>query len=68
MDIAARIAKQSPLALKWAKESINMGKNVSLSASLAYEAMVECLLFSSKDRAEGMKAFFKKRRPEFKGE
>ncbi|RJR25880.1 MAG: hypothetical protein C4582_03000 [Desulfobacteraceae bacterium] len=67
-EMAARISKQSPLALKWAKKSIAMGQDISLSAGLAYEAMVECLLFTSKDRTEGMKAFFEKRSPSFSGE
>jgi hypothetical protein len=34
---------------------------------LAYEALAECLLFSSEDRAEGIKAFFEKRSPQFTG-
>ncbi len=67
-DMALRISKQSPLALKWAKKSIAMGQEVSLSAGLAYEAMVECLLFTSKDRTEGMQAFFEKRSPSFSGD
>ena len=67
MQIAGRIAKQSSLAVKWAKKSINMGQDVGLTAGLAYEAMVECLLFSGKDSREGMQAFFEKRKPVFKG-
>ena len=34
---------------------------------LAYEGLAACLLFSSKDREEGMKAFLEKRKPIFKG-
>ncbi|UCB48483.1 MAG: enoyl-CoA hydratase/isomerase family protein [Deltaproteobacteria bacterium] len=68
MDIAGRIAKQSPLALKWAKRSIHMGQEAGLTVGLAYEALAESLLFTSKDREEGMKAFFEKRKPKFTGE
>jgi enoyl-CoA hydratase len=68
LDIAGRIAKQSPLALKWAKKSINMGLEAGLTIGLAYEALAESLLFTSKDREEGIKAFFEKRKPEFTGE
>jgi len=68
MSIAKHISEQSPLALKWAKKSINIGQETSLSVGLDYEALAECLLFSSKDRNEGMKAFFEKRKPQFRGE
>ena len=68
MGIAKRITKQSPLALKWAKKAINMSQETGLGAGMAYEILVDCLLFSGKDREEGMKAFFEKRKPEFKGE
>ncbi|MCP4574792.1 MAG: crotonase [Deltaproteobacteria bacterium] len=67
MRMASKISKQSPLTLKWAKRSIALGQDVNLNAGLAYEAMVECLLFSSKDKTEGMQAFFEKRTPEFEG-
>jgi enoyl-CoA hydratase len=67
MSVAKHMAQQSLLALKWAKRAINAGQESSLSMGLAYEALVECLLFSSRDREEGIKAFFEKRKPEFTG-
>ena len=66
--IAERIIRQSPLALKWAKKAINMSQETGLGAGMAYETLADCLLFSGKDREEGMKAFFEKRKPVFKGE
>ena len=68
MTTAKQIAKQSPLALKWAKKAVNMSQETGLAAGIAYETLADCLLFSGKDRAEGMKAFFEKRKPQFKGE
>jgi enoyl-CoA hydratase len=68
MSMAKHIAEQSPLSIKWAKKSINAGQETTLSMGMAYEALAECLLFSSKDREEGMDAFFEKRKPQFKGE
>jgi enoyl-CoA hydratase len=67
MDVAGRIARNSSLAVKWAKISINMGQETGLTAGLAYEALAEALLFTSKDREEGIKAFFEKRTPQFTG-
>ncbi|MFH1480683.1 MAG: enoyl-CoA hydratase-related protein [Pseudomonadota bacterium] len=67
-SIAEIMIKQSPLTLKWAKKALNTGQETSLSTGLAYEALVQCLLFTSQDRKEGMQAFFEKRKPEFKGE
>jgi enoyl-CoA hydratase len=68
MKMAGRMAKNSPLALKWAKKSINLSQEVGLTAGLSYEILAESLLFTGKDRAEGLKAFFGKRKPEFSGE
>ena len=68
ISIARRIAEKSPLTLKWAKKAINAGQETTLTIGLAYEALVESLLFSSKDKEEGMKAFFEKRKAQFSGE
>jgi len=68
MSMAKRLTKQSTLVIKWAKRSINMGQEAGLAVGLGYEALVECLVMSSKDTKEGMAAFFEKRKPEFTGE
>ncbi len=65
--MAKQMVKNSPLAIKWAKRAVNMGQETGLSAGMAYEALAESLLFTSKDREEGMKAFFDKRKPQFTG-
>jgi enoyl-CoA hydratase len=66
-DLAGRIGAKSPLALKWAKRSINASAESGLDLGLAYEAMVECLLFASQDRTEGFEALLAKREPVFTG-
>jgi enoyl-CoA hydratase len=68
MTLAGQIAAQSPLALKWAKRAINVSQEANLNVGLGFEALAESLLFTSKDREEGIKAFFEKRKPQFKGE
>ncbi|RJX35715.1 MAG: hypothetical protein C4525_03415 [Desulfarculus sp.] len=67
MELARKIAAKGSLALKWAKKAINASHESGLRMGLAYEAMVECLLFTSEDRQEGFQALFEKREPEFKG-
>jgi len=68
LAMARQIAEQSPLAIKWAKKTINASQDLGLTSGLAYESLAACLLFSSRDREEGMKAFLEKRKPIFKGE
>ena len=65
-DIAGRISEKSALALKWAKKSINISQETNLAVGLGFEALAEALLFSGQDHAEGIQAFFEKRKPRFK--
>ncbi|MCF8035191.1 MAG: enoyl-CoA hydratase/isomerase family protein [Desulfarculaceae bacterium] len=67
MAVAKKIAAKSSLALKWAKKAINASQETGLRAGLDYEAMVMCLLFTSEDKQEGIKAMFEKREPKFQG-
>jgi enoyl-CoA hydratase len=67
MSMAKAISGQSGLVLKWIKKSINIGQEAGVRVGLDYEALAECLLFTSRDREEGMKAFFEKRKPVFTG-
>ena len=65
--IAKKIAKNAPLAVKQAKNSIKKGLNMSLSDGLFFE--IECYnrTIPTKDRLEGILAFNEKRPPKFKG-
>jgi enoyl-CoA hydratase len=67
MKLARKMTKLSPLVLKWAKRAVNYSQENFLSQGLEYESLAECLLFTSEDRVEGMKAFAEKRKPHFKG-
>jgi enoyl-CoA hydratase/3-hydroxyacyl-CoA dehydrogenase len=67
-EFAARLAELPPIALAAAKEAINTALNVSIDDGLRYESSLFAYLFSTKDLAEGVSAFFSKRKPEFKGE
>jgi enoyl-CoA hydratase len=67
MNLAKNIAEKSPVIIRMAKKAINGSSESTLDMGLAYEAMVECLCFSTEDRKEGMDAFFEKRKPIFSG-
>jgi enoyl-CoA hydratase len=67
MNLAKNIAEKSPITIRLAKKAINKSNESTLDMGLAYEAMVECLCFSTEDRKEGMNAFFEKRKPVFSG-
>jgi enoyl-CoA hydratase len=67
LTLAAKIARQSPLALRLAKESVNAAFEMSLTAAVAHERRLFYLLFASDDQKEGMAAFLEKRTPDFTG-
>lgn len=65
--LAAEVAKQSPLAVKMAKESVLRAFDSTLDEGLHFERKNFYLLFASDDQKEGMNAFIEKREPVFKG-
>lgn len=67
MSLARNIAEKSPVTIRMAKKAINRSPESTLNMGLAYEAMVECLCFSTEDRKEGMNAFVEKKKPIFYG-
>jgi enoyl-CoA hydratase len=67
MDIAKRIADKSPIALRLAKEAVQLASRSNLDEGLRREVDLFALCFSSEDKDEGVKAFLEKRKPAFKG-
>lgn len=65
ISIAQIIVKNSPIALKYSKESINMSRDMATEAAIKVENNFFALCFSSDDQKEGMQAFLDKRKPEF---
>ncbi|MGI8649908.1 MAG: enoyl-CoA hydratase-related protein [Rubrobacter sp.] len=66
-EIAAEIAANGPLAVRFAKACTNRAHDVDLISGLEYEADQFGLLFSTEDAREGMEAFVEKRKAEFRG-
>jgi len=67
LEIAARVAALPPLAVAAIKDAVLRGADLPLEAGLRLEGESFQELFASEDRAEGMRAFLEKRKPEFKG-
>jgi enoyl-CoA hydratase len=67
MELAARIATKSPVALRLAKEAVKTASRANLDEGLRREVDLFAICFSSEDKDEGVRAFLEKRKPEFKG-
>jgi enoyl-CoA hydratase/carnithine racemase len=67
MNLAFRIAEKSPVALRMAKEAVKSASRMGLREGLDRETDLFCLAFTSEDKAEGVRAFFEKRKADYKG-
>ena len=67
-EIVEQMSAIGPLAIMMSKQSINRGLDMPLSHGFMQEADISYLLTWSEDRAEGLKAFAERRRPNFKGQ
>ena len=67
MDMAKEMASKGPIALRYAKEAIHKGMDLTLEQGLHLEADLYLLLHTTKDRTEGIQAFRKRRTPQFEG-
>lgn len=67
-EMAEKIAANGPVAVRQAKELIDLASDVAIDAGLAFELDGSERVFSSKDMREGARAFFAKQSPRFSGE
>jgi enoyl-CoA hydratase len=64
--LAESIASKGPIALRFIKEAVNKGLEMTLEQGLRLEGDLYFLLHTTADRSEGINAFLKKRPPKFK--
>ena len=67
-QMVTKLSLSSPASLKYVKEAVKSGLSLHLHQALAMEGDLSVLLQSTADRAEGLKAFFEKRTPKFRGD
>lgn len=67
MNLARSIAQHSPVALRLAKAAVATAAEAPMNAALALERELFITAFTSEDSREGIRAFFEKRAPEFRG-
>jgi enoyl-CoA hydratase/carnithine racemase len=65
--LATTIATKAPWALRYCKEAVNKGLDVTLDQGLRLEADLYFLLHTTVDRTEGIRSFLEKRPPKFGG-
>jgi enoyl-CoA hydratase len=68
IKMAQSIVKNAPIAVKYAKKSINEGYDLSSNDAIALENDYFSKCFITEDQKEGMGAFLEKRTPSFKNE
>lgn len=66
-ELAAMILKGAPLAVRYGKEAVRHGTDLSFAEGARLEADLALLLHTTADRAEGIRAFQDKRTPQYHG-
>jgi enoyl-CoA hydratase len=66
-ELASEIAKKSPVALEFIKDTVRASTRMPLDEGVRFETTYFGLAFASEDKEEGVEAFLEKREPDFKG-
>lgn len=66
-ELAEKIKKNGPLAVKYAKAAMIRGTQLDMDSAIAVENELFAMCFATGDQKEGMQAFLEKREPDFQG-
>jgi enoyl-CoA hydratase len=66
-DVASRIARHSPVALRFAKKSLNTIESLDLKSAFEHEQSLSGELSGYSDSKEAVNAYFEKREPQYTG-
>ncbi len=66
-SLAKTMATKGPIALRYIKEAVNKGMDLTLEQGLRLEADLYFILHTTADRTEGITSFLAKRPPRFQG-
>jgi|LSQX01.1.fsa_nt_gb enoyl-CoA hydratase len=67
LKLAGKFAAKAPIALKLAKQCINLALDTDQKQGIEFEAVAWASTFATEDQREGMQAFVEKRKAIFKG-
>ena len=67
LDLARVIASGAPVAMRYTKETVLKGMDMTLEQGLRLETDLSMILQTTRDRAEGLRSFAEKREPKFTG-
>jgi len=67
IDIVNGLLNKSPTALRFIREAVCEGVEIPMNQALRMEGDLYLLLYTTKDREEGIKAFRERRKPYFSG-
>ena len=65
--MAQEMASKAPISLRYTKEAIHKGMDLTLEQGLHLEADLYLLIHTTRDRTEGIKAFREKKKYQFEG-
>ena len=67
LDVASAIADHGPVAVRYVKEAVLKGMDLTVDQGLRLEADLNVILQSTEDRTEGIQSFLDRRPPRYTG-